>query len=255
MGLIGNNFRLNTGSHRSLGEVMSRTNGNYQRYSSFCNTRSQMGNTVVYALTSIPAGANPKTSFYSPQEAGAMSMRSFSSGSITFSMVPVKLMSSDFLGLGDLVGTASLTVSMLCDMISSGTLTADIVGILNISADLIGEGDLSADIKGVAEMLLNLMGEGGLSADIGGYGDMSIDIIVTGAGLTTANVGQAVFAALATLNNIPGTMGAKVNSAASAGDPWSTQLPGSYTGDEAGKIVADLELLIKQVKALTSAGL
>ena len=38
-------------------------------------------------------------------------------------------------------------------------------------------------------------------------------------------------------------------------DPWSTTLPGTYTGDQAGAIVDRLETLIKQIKALTSAGL
>lgn len=36
-----------------------------------------------------------------------------------------------------------------------------------------------------------------------------------------------------------GSLGAKVNSAASAGDPWNTALPGSYGAGTAGKIVGD----------------
>lgn len=255
MGLIGNNFRLNTGSHRSLGEVISRTNGNAQRYSSFCNIRSQMGNIIVYSRVATPVGSNPATSFYPPQEAGGMVIRSVSSGSFAATMIPELLMAVDFTGIGDLDATAQLTIAMLCDMIGTGTLTADIVGVLNAAVDFTGDGDLSADIKGIGEIIVDMLGSGDLEAAIGAYGNMSIDIVVTGTGLTTSNVGQAVFAALATLNNIPGTMGAKLNAAASAGDPWSTELPGSYTGDEAGKIVADLEILIKQVKALTSAGL
>ena len=37
-----------------------------------------------------------------------------------------------------------------------------------------------------------------------------------------------------------GSLGAKVNSAASAGDPWSTALPGSYSTGSAGKLVGDM---------------
>lgn len=37
-----------------------------------------------------------------------------------------------------------------------------------------------------------------------------------------------------------GSLGAKVNSAASAGDPWSTTLPGSYSAGSAGKLVGDM---------------
>ncbi len=112
MGILGNNFRLNLGSHRSLGEVMSRTNGNAQRYSSFCNTRSQMGNTVVYSRVATPVGSNPDTSFYPPQEAGGMAMRTTGSGNLTATLIPELLMTADFTGSGDLDAAASLTIAM-----------------------------------------------------------------------------------------------------------------------------------------------
>ena len=35
------------------------------------------------------------------------------------------------------------------------------------------------------------------------------------------------------------SLGAAVNSAASAGDPWTTILPGSYGANTAGKIIGD----------------
>ena len=37
-----------------------------------------------------------------------------------------------------------------------------------------------------------------------------------------------------------GSTGAKLNSAAAAGDPWETALPGSYTGSQAGKIIDNI---------------
>ena len=37
-----------------------------------------------------------------------------------------------------------------------------------------------------------------------------------------------------------GSTGAALNAAGSAGDPWTTTLPGSYTGSQAGKILADI---------------
>lgn len=207
---------------------MSRTNGNSQRYSSFCNTRSQMGNTIVYSRVALPVGSNPETSFYPPQEAGGMALRSISSSSLTAILIPELLMDIDLTGSGDLDATASLAISMLCAMTGSGTLTADIVGELNASIDFTGIGELSAGIKGVGSMFIDMLGSGDLEATIAGYGNMSIDIVVTGTGLTTANVGQAV---------------------------WSSILPGNYSTDEAGKIVSDLEALIKQVKALAAANL
>jgi hypothetical protein len=46
-----------------------------------------------------------------------------------------------------------------------------------------------------------------------------------------------------------GSLGAKVNSAASAGDPWATALPGSYSAGTAGAILGGLAALIGGVAA------
>jgi len=253
MGIHGNNFRLNAGVKITLGEVMSRTNGNSQRYSSFCNTRSQMGNTVVYARVATPVGSSPQYSFYPPQEAGGMAMRSVSSGSLSATLIPELLMEVDFTGSGDLNATASLTIAMLCAMAGSGTLTADIVGVLNATIDFTGSGDLSADIKGIGDMSIDILGSGDLEAAIAGYGDMSIDIVVTGTGLSTANVGKYVWEAiLADFDADPNSAAAKLLGASSAGDPWSTDLPGTYTADQAGYL---LLAYLKKIKAISSANL
>lgn len=51
------------------------------------------------------------------------------------------------------------------------------------------------------------------------------------------NLARAVWEALAASYNTAGTMGEKMNSAASAGDPWGTALPGAYASGTAGNIV------------------
>ena len=89
-------------------------------------------------------------------------------------------------------------------------------------------------------------------------GKVRAKIIATGnVGATPSayDIAQAVWIQNALSVDIPGTTGAKINSAASAGDPWSTALPGTYTTGEAGKILADMETLIKQIKSLTTAQL
>lgn len=247
MGLLGNNFVRNLGSHCSIGEVMARTNGNMQRYSSFCNTRSQMGNTIVYSRVATPVGSNPQYSFYPPQESGGMALRSVSSGSLSATLIPELLMEVDFTGVGDLDATASLTIAMICAMTGSGTLSADIVGVLNASVDFTGNGSLSADIKGIAEMTIDLLGSGDLDAAIAGYGDMSIDIVVTGTGLTTANVGAAVWSALAAQNNISGTMGELLNNTGGGASPatiadavWDEILSAHNTAGSTGEKLAKL---------------
>jgi hypothetical protein len=53
-------------------------------------------------------------------------------------------------------------------------------------------------------------------------------------------------------HNSPNTMGAKLNSAGAASDPWGVALPGAYTSGQAGKIVGDnLNAKVGDVKAKT----
>lgn len=62
-----------------------------------------------------------------------------------------------------------------------------------------------------------------------------------GSGLTAGAIADAVWDEAISGHLTSGTTGAKLNSAASAGDPWSTSLPGSYTGTEAGFILGTLK--------------
>lgn len=56
---------------------------------------------------------------------------------------------------------------------------------------------------------------------------------------TAAAIADAVFDETASDHSTAGTTGKKLIDAASAGDPWSTALPGSYGAGTAGKIVGD----------------
>lgn len=58
-------------------------------------------------------------------------------------------------------------------------------------------------------------------------------------GVTDTDVADAVLGATASSYDDAGTIGEKINDAGSAGDPWSTALPGSYGSGTAGKIVGD----------------
>jgi len=66
--------------------------------------------------------------------------------------------------------------------------------------------------------------------------------------LTTAEhtaIGVDVLDTAASSHNNAGSIGSKINSAGAAGDPWTTQLPGSYASGTAGNIVGNrLDALI-----------
>lgn len=61
------------------------------------------------------------------------------------------------------------------------------------------------------------------------------------------SVETAVWDATAASHNTAGTTGAKLNSAASAGDPWATALPGAYAAGTAGQILGALSGLVAAI--------
>jgi hypothetical protein len=197
--------------------------------------------------TALPNGNLHPYGWMLPRTGGAMSMRTEGNGALAANLIPTINGAIDFSGSGTLSAEAALVISMFCDMTGSGTLSASIVGLLNMSIDLEGSGDLAASLSGIGNMLIDLEGSGNLEATIAAYGNMSIDIVVTGTGLTLENVRAAVWNAIAADFNESGTMGNKMNSAASAGDPWSTLLPGSYGDGEAGKILAQIQTLVDEL--------
>jgi hypothetical protein len=68
-------------------------------------------------------------------------------------------------------------------------------------------------------------------------GDVFIDSSQDLTAPMKASVSTAVMGATAASWNTAGTIGAKINAAGTASDPWATSLPGSYTSPEAGYIL------------------
>lgn len=175
-----------------------------------------------------------------PIVVGEMALRSDSSGGLAAGLIPSYPMSVDLTGSGDLDATAALAVAMAIALTGSGTLTATIEGRLNASVDMTGSGDLAADLAALGNMVVAMTGSGDLDATIAAYGNMAIDIVVTGTGLTIENVASAVWDAVAANHTTTGSTGAALAAAGSAGDPWSTALPGAYGSGTAGKLIGDL---------------
>jgi hypothetical protein len=57
---------------------------------------------------------------------------------------------------------------------------------------------------------------------------------------TAATIADAVWDEASGDHLAAGSTGAALNAAGSAGDPWTTTLPGTYSGSQAGKILADI---------------
>lgn len=219
MGILGNFRTMNFGPYRNAGGTNAMTFGNSSNAKPglFFNSLARSGATTVQNKTAFPTGYYPPSAWRKPITSGEMSWRPSGEGDLTANLFPSKNMTVDFTGSSDFDASASLAVSMLCAMTGSGTLTATIQGRLNMIANFTGSGDLDASITGLGNMIVSMLGSGDLDATIAAFGDMSVDIVVTGTGLSTANVGQAVWAALASSNNVADTMGELLNMAGAGG--------------------------------------
>jgi hypothetical protein len=233
--LIGNYNVLNKNPGRFIaGSTVAGTRPNFSQTNA---SRNRFFGGFAESI-STPVGYLPGVSWVPAYDAGGMSMRSVGTGTLTSNLYPTMAMAINFTGSGSLSATAALVVSMLLSMGGSGTLAASIQGRLNMSADLTGSGDLDASIAALGNMVCELTGTGDLEAAIGAIGNMSVDITVTGSGLTTANVGAAVWSSLASANNVTGTMGEKLNDAGSAANPWTEVIESGYTAAEILRLLA-----------------
>lgn len=256
MGLLGNYSSLNSNVGKSIGSFSN----NYERLKVSRMMAFYTGDAVISDITdksSFQNGYTPPYTWHLAPKAGGMSMQINASGSIVFSLTPQYPTSVNMTGTSSFSAEASLVIGMLCAMLGGGDLTASISGIAGASATMVGTGDLEADITAFANMMTSLIGEGDLSADIGGIGNMTVDITVTGTGLTIENVGTAVWNALASLNNNPGTMGELLNNTGGGASPtliadavWDELKSGHTTPESYGKLVADIETIVKFIKTL-----
>ena len=181
-------------------------------------------------------------------------------GDVTGSLNALFSIFADLAGSGDLTGdgvgtlaaTAALTGSgavtaaalngaldAIAALSGSGTFAGTADAIWNMVSDLIGSGEAAGTINALANLVADVPGEGAVSAAPTAKAFMGAEITVTGDLLTSANVGDAVWSAMAAANNSPGSMGERLNAAGSSGDPWGTPLPGSYPAGSAGYILSN----------------
>lgn len=133
-------------------------------------------------------------------------------------------------------GTASIPISIQItpNPVLLGSLAAD----SSIPFSLVVNASIGA-INGANASLTFSLTPAGSIASADGY--MSAIISSQGDELSPTSLAAAVWNAVAAIYNTAGTMGNKMNSAASAGDPWTTPLPGGYLAGTAGQIIGSLE--------------
>lgn len=144
-------------------------------------------------------GYNPPYSWALPMNAGgvASTLQIVGNGTAASDALAVKLAEAGLTGSGALAAVGSLIVQAIADITGSGTVNdADLKAFLQALADLTGSGtvsDANRSALGAAACALTGLGTAAGSTATG-IGEASADLVVTGTGLTTANVGDAVWA-------------------------------------------------------------
>ena len=198
----------------------------------------------------FPTGTNSPYAVVMGDKGALLSSTTTIEGDGEFSITSLAMglaAASDLEGSGDITAAnLSLIIQLACDILASGDISASLVGKLEMAAALAGSGSITASLNIIAYCVAEITGSGTVSAGLRGDVGLSADISSSST-LSPENLAAAVWNSIAASFNTAGTMGNKLNSAASAGDPWSTALPGSYASDEAGAILAQIQELVDEL--------
>lgn len=194
-------------------------------------------------LSGVPDGYRPPYCWVLPLTAGGLSARNnlTGEGDLTGAIAGGKNAEATLSGTGTLTGVGALIVSLVASLTGSGTISsAALLAYLQLAATLAGTGNLAGAATALAHAAAVLDGEGDVAGTtvLTALGTLAAQITVTGATLTTGNVGQAVWSAIAASNNEAGTMGEKLNDAGSAANPWTEVIESGLTAAQVLRLIA-----------------
>lgn len=192
-------------------------------------------------LAAVPDGTNHPVSWLMPLQAGRVSSRSCQ---VTFTASAAGTRGLPTSGSTSITFTVpAAQLNLVVSATGSTGITFTVTG--NVAGALLATGSTSvaftvnaATIGAIVNLIGTTVATFTNLATIRATGNLAGDITPF-TPLSPQSLAAAVWEALSADYNAAGTMGNKLNSAASAGDPWSTALPGSYAAGEAGYILGN----------------
>lgn len=188
----------------------------------------------------LPAATESPVAWCLPQRGGmlAVNIPIGGLGSVTAGLSLGRALSAALSGNGDISAAAlSLVVQLNASLNGQGNLTAALNSTISLAANLAGQGDLTAVLGLIAFLNADLSGNGNLTAALRGTASLAANLTASGTALTTQNVAEAVWNALATQYDQPGTMGEKLNDAGGSGNPWNTVIAAGITAEEVMQVL------------------
>lgn len=243
-------FHKNPARYRG-GTTLAENRCNFNNSSSSRNIFVSQQPDTMAKFYGLPVGYTPPYTYIIPRMSGGVASRNLinGSGDISFANLAGGLNAeATILGVGDIVNAnLALVVSAVATLLGTGSLSADVVGKLEASATLAGSGDLTGSLGALANAVASIIGTGSVTnGDLRAIANVSANIIVGEQGvLTPQGLASALWNAVASEYNSSGTMGNKLNSAASGGVDlnaladavWDEDLSTHTTTGSAGKLV------------------
>lgn len=224
-------------------------------------TSSEMnGDAVIYKVTVTNTGALPLVVTFFPEEAGdyRADVTHFGGSAGTFNSGRPEVNTTHAAGTAWASGAITAAV-LAADAITAAKVASD-VG-TEIATAVWGAGTRQLTGTQTFDLTGNITGAlsgsvGSVTGNVGGNVAGSVGSVaaggITASSIATDAIGAAEIAADAiaeiaagvwdlTLSGhtSSGTTGEALNAAGAAGDPWTTALPGSYTGTQAGAILGN----------------
>lgn len=255
MGLLNNNFRDSFGTTRFFGATLS--NGSSPYLENFSNKLPGGGRNIfasdagIDSLSSKPAGSRHPVAWQMPQKPGGLA--SHNNTNIDFSHVGNAVLGLPGSGSSTITFSQTGTGGLIVSGSGSATITFSSTAVILSVAS--ASGSVTITFSSTAE----------IGAEAGLTGTTSITLSGTAqsyaigymAGLSTsenefspAALASAVWDALTADYNTAGTMGAAMSAAGGAGDPWITNLPGTYVAGQAGYILGNQVLTEDDLNAI-----
>jgi hypothetical protein len=243
VGLIGNYSVLSKHPGRDIGGGAIGLGNNRSDFGKTSQMAGAFSGASWDSLSGRPDGYRPPYTWGLPRVAGGLSARgnTLGEGDLTGAIAGGKNAEATLSGVGTLVGTLQLVVSLVASIGGSGTISgAALLAYLQLAATLAGTGDLTGARTAIAHAAAVADGSGTIAGTTvaTALGELAAAITVTGTGLTTGNVGAAVWSAIAASNNDPGTMGEKLNDAGSASNPWTEVIESGFTAAQILRLIA-----------------
>lgn len=197
----------------------------------------RVGGAGMRDVTAIPSGYGVGRAWYPALAGGAVVARGDASTSGTAVVTDSQRITASGVAVSNGIGVVGNDISVVgvgsASSIATATPRAE-VGVVGAgSASSVGVAIASADVRVVATGSAASSSSAVVSAEV---------FIVGVAGgpepLSPEGLANAVWAAIATENNVAGTMGSKLNAAGGAADPWAVELETGFTAERILRIIA-----------------